>query len=302
MLLPLSTRKEFKKELRARAGVKAAMKAAAAWAASALNVGVTAAGVGDGGKNGCEEASADESGKSRASDIGKKRADRAAKAGHSHSHSHSHGGHAHSHSHGGHSHGAGESVSHGHIGHTHGSGGGGGKSEKSDRKSISSGRGRNATAPGKKTINVVDHRSSGWAHSGSKRAVRGLSAKEAERKVGSSDEGGGVWQVVYFLVCQATWDVLCMRRVALFFVLFFSLFFLSPSRSSLAFSFSRVCSRYPQAVKAARRETRELAAMSSGISAGRADELVRRPGLRGRGRRTGDDEDDDDDRDYEDSN
>lgn len=177
VLLPLSTRKEFKKELRADAGIKAAMKAAAAWAASVLNVGVTAAA-------GCG-ASADESGKARAADIGKKRSDRAAKAGHSHSHSHSHGGLVHSHSHGGHSHGAGEAVPHGHIGHTHSGGGGG----KSDKRSASAGRGKKATAPGKKNVNVVDHRSSGWAHSGSKRAVRGLSAKEAERKVGSSDEG-----------------------------------------------------------------------------------------------------------------
>ena len=74
--------KEFKKELRGNAQLKAAMKAAAAWAAAALAVGVTGAATGGGG-----EASADESGLSRAADIGKKRADRAAKTGHSHSHS-----------------------------------------------------------------------------------------------------------------------------------------------------------------------------------------------------------------------
>ena len=38
VLLPLSTRKEFKKELRAHEKIKAAMKAAGEWAAAALDV------------------------------------------------------------------------------------------------------------------------------------------------------------------------------------------------------------------------------------------------------------------------
>jgi len=81
-LLPLSTRKEFKKELRAGGGMKAAMKAAAGWAAAALNIGVTGAGA-------AGEASSDESG----APVAKKTQAAAAGGGGggSDGHSHSHG-------------------------------------------------------------------------------------------------------------------------------------------------------------------------------------------------------------------
>jgi rhodanese-related sulfurtransferase len=171
-LLPLSTRKEFKKQLRATVGIQAAMKAAATWAAAALHVGVTGAGIGG-------NASDDESGLARASDIGKKRADRATSAGHSHSHSHSDsGGEIHSHSHGGHSHGPSEALVYNHIGHSHS----GGKSQSEKKGGKFSGT--KARKSGSKAGKVIDHRSSSWARSGSKRAVRGLSAQEVERKVG----------------------------------------------------------------------------------------------------------------------
>ena len=117
-LLPLSTRKEFKKAFRADKAIKSAMESARDWAKRSLAVAVTGAG------GGCEPSS-DESGTARAADIGKKRSQRAAAAGHSHSHSHAHGGQTHSHSHGGHSHAPGESIGHAHIGHTHGAKSGG---------------------------------------------------------------------------------------------------------------------------------------------------------------------------------
>ena len=107
-LLPVSTRKEFKKDLKAASGIRAAMMSAQAWAEKALNIGVTGA-----GKDG--DASADETGFARAGEIGKKRAVRAAKVGETHSHSH--GGHSHSHGAGvgdhdhGHSHGKKQTLS-----------------------------------------------------------------------------------------------------------------------------------------------------------------------------------------------
>jgi hypothetical protein len=158
-LLPLSTRKEFKKAFRADKAVKAAMESARDWAKRSLAVAVTGAG------GGCEPSS-DESGTARAADIGKKRSQRAAAAGHSHSHSHAHGGQTHSHAHGGHSHAPGESIGHAHIGHTHGA------------KSGGKGGGKGG---GKKGI---EHRSSSWAKGGGsgRKAARGVSVKELERR------------------------------------------------------------------------------------------------------------------------
>ena len=141
-LLPLSTRKEFKAELRADARVKAAMTSAMAWAATTLNLGAT----------GAAAASL-----ARPRDV----------------HTHSHvgdNGRVHFHSHGGHSHGPNDLISDNHIGHTHGSGG----AHKAAGK-----KRRGGKAGGRKK--VVDHRSSGWALSGNKRAARGMTAKEAER-------------------------------------------------------------------------------------------------------------------------
>ena len=158
-LLPLSTRKEFKKAFRADKAVKAAMESARDWAKRSLAVAVTGAG------GGCEPSS-DESGTARAADIGKKRSQRAAAAGHSHSHSHAHGGQTHSHSHGGHSHAPDESIGHAHIGHTHGA--------KSGGKGGSKGGGKKG----------IEHRSSSWAKGGGsgRKAARGVSVKELERR------------------------------------------------------------------------------------------------------------------------
>ena len=162
-LLPLSTRKEFKRALaqaESGGGVRSAMGAARDWALARLDVAAT--GAGSSGR-GCEP-SADETGSARAADIGRKRAARAAAAGHSHSHSHSHGGHSHSHSHGGHSHAPGEAIGRAHVGHTHGGGG-----RRSGSRSTSRG---------------VEHRSSSWAKGGGsgRKAAKGVTAKEAERK------------------------------------------------------------------------------------------------------------------------
>jgi len=146
-LLPVSTRKEFKKDLKAASGIRAAMMSAQAWAEKALNIGVTGA-----GKDG--DASADETGFARAGEIGKKRAVRAAKVGETHSHSH--GGHSHSH---------GAGVGDHDHGHSHG------KKQTSSKRS------------GKPAVKgAVEHRSSSWARTSSKRAARGVSAAEAERK------------------------------------------------------------------------------------------------------------------------
>ena len=174
-LLPLSTRKEFKRTLaKAESGkIAGAMGAARDWALARLDVAATGAGGrGAGGGGGCEP-SADETGFARAADIGRKRAVRAAAAGHSHSHSHSHGGHSHSHSHGGHSHAPGEAIGHAHVGHTHGGGAAG-------RRSGSKSRGRKAS----RSQGGIEHRSSSWAKGGGsgRKAARGLTAKEAERK------------------------------------------------------------------------------------------------------------------------
>ena len=146
-LLPVSTRKEFKKDLKAASGIRAAMMSAQAWAEKALNIGVTGA-----GKNG--DASADETGFARAGEIGKKRAVRAAKVGETHSHSH--GGHSHSHGAGG--------GDHDHS-HSHGK-----KQTTSKRSGKPAGK------------SAVEHRSSSWARTSSKRAARGVRAAEAERK------------------------------------------------------------------------------------------------------------------------
>ena len=104
MLLPLSTRKEFKRALKS-ALPRATLDRAAAWASAALRVGTTAAGRSD--------PSSDETGFARACEVGRKRSERARRDGTEHSHSHSHGGHAHSHSHGGHSHAPGDAVARG---------------------------------------------------------------------------------------------------------------------------------------------------------------------------------------------
>lgn len=135
-LLPVSTRKEFKKELKSAPGVRAAMMSAQIWSEKALDIGITGAGRGG-------DASSDETGFARAGEIGKKRAVRAEKIGQTHSHSHG--------------------VDDGDHGHSHGTG----------RKTT----GNHGGKPGQ-----IDHRSSSWARTGSKRAVRGLSAAEAERK------------------------------------------------------------------------------------------------------------------------
>jgi len=175
-LLPLSTRKEFKRALaKAESGkLAAAMGAARDWALARLDVAATGAGArGAGGGRGCEP-SADETGFARAADIGRKRSARAAAAGHSHSHSHSHGGHSHSHSHGGHSHAPGEAIGHAHVGHTHGGGAAAG------RRSGSRSQGRKAP----RSTGGIEHRSSSWAKGGGsgRKAAKGLTAKEVERK------------------------------------------------------------------------------------------------------------------------
>lgn len=175
-LLPLSTRKEFKKTLRASPAFKSAAAAAAAWASRALRVGITGASAAGG------EASADESGRARACDIGKKRSARAARDGTEHSHSHSHGGVEHSHSHGGHSHAPGDAVAHSHIGHTHGGGGGkgGGKSGgKGGRKSGGKGGGKGGRKGGGR---LAELKSSSWAVGSGGRAARREAAKAEERR------------------------------------------------------------------------------------------------------------------------
>ena len=163
-LLPLSTRKEFKKTLRASPAFKSAAAAAAAWASRALRVGITGASAAGG------EPSADESGRARACDIGKKRSERAARDGTEHSHSHSHGGVEHSHSHGGHSHAPGDAVAHSHIGHTHGGGGG---------KRAGKGAGKGGRKGGARRAEL---KSSSWAKGSGGRAARREAAKAEERR------------------------------------------------------------------------------------------------------------------------
>ena len=198
MLLPLSTRKEFKRALKS-ALPRATLDRAAAWASAALRVGTTAAGRSD--------PSSDETGFARACEVGRKRSERARRDGTEHSHSHSSGGHAHSHSHGGHSHAPGDAVARGHLGHTHqgagaGAKGGGAKAEagggsrgrrpekkkpRGSREGFSGGAdvGRSASRDSKSRGTNVNKRSSSWARgsdAGSGGAARRGAARDAERQ------------------------------------------------------------------------------------------------------------------------
>ena len=208
-LLPVSTRKEFKKALkearlfgvrdeddgsaiasnqkrspkRSSPGVFSrttgaffALSDISAWAAAHLNVRATGAAIDR--RTGTAAPSDDESGFARACDVGKKRSARAERDGTAHSHSHAHGGVTHSHSHGGHSHLPGDAIGANHIGHTHG-GGGGGKSAKS-AKSASSRRRTDAKA--KAPSRGKGLKSSSWAAGRGSGAARGAAAKEAERR------------------------------------------------------------------------------------------------------------------------
>ena len=168
-LLPLSTRKEFKRALaqaESGGGVRSAMGAARDWALARLDVAAT--GAGSSGR-GCEP-SADRRVRQGGGHRAEARA-RAAAAGHSHSHSHSHWGHSTATA-TGHSHAPG-AIGRAHVGHTHGGGAAG-------RRSGSRSQGRKTP----RSTGGIEHRSSSWAKGGGsgRKAAKGVTAKEAERK------------------------------------------------------------------------------------------------------------------------
>ena len=208
-LLPVSTRKAFKKALKAHPGVSGfetetpssddarpssaspprlppgahsrstgaffALSDIGDWCARRLNVGTTAAAIDR--RTGGAAPSDDETGLARACDVGKKRSERAERDGTSHSHSHAHGGVTHSHSHGGHSHAPGDAIGANHIGHTHG----GGRSPVPSRKK-KAGAADGGRAKGAATRRGKGLKSSSWAVGRGSGAVRGAAAKEAERR------------------------------------------------------------------------------------------------------------------------
>ena len=178
-LLPVSTRKEFKKALRSVmsnssefGASKSTLEQVKEWSSRCLNVGVTAAAT---NRNGSDP-SADETGFARACEVGRKRSDRAEKDGTAHVHSHSHGGVTHSHSHGGHSHLPEDAIGAGHIGHTHGVGAKGGKGAKGNKGNAKGGS-------DKKKHTQKGLKSSSWATGRGSGAQRRDAAKESERRV-----------------------------------------------------------------------------------------------------------------------
>ena len=173
-LLPVSTRKEFKKALRGFFSLnfsKHTMDKVRDWAGDSLDVGITAASA---------SPSSDESGFARACDIGKKRSARAEKDGTAHAHSHSHGGVTHSHSHGGHSHLPNDAIGGAHIGHTHGVGVSN-FGNRSEGKGAGFGKGKANPASGEKKGKAKVLKSSSWAAGRGSGATRRAQAKETTR-------------------------------------------------------------------------------------------------------------------------
>jgi len=191
VLLPLSTRKEFKKELRAALASSAQINAftmdrLGQWVQESFLIGKTAART---DRRGVSTPSDDETGFARAGDVGEKRSARAEKDGTSHSHSHSAGGVEHSHSHGGHSHAPNDAIGWNHRGHAHGGRAGSSASKKPSGGASAAGASGKKTrvrrSPGaggstEKKGKVL--KSSSWAAGRGSGAARREGEKDAERR------------------------------------------------------------------------------------------------------------------------